>query len=182
MRAAVAVAGTVLAAPAFAQDTTTEGLVIDLAGGEGGTPEGVLAMFLAAIMEPYAHAVASLALWAILMLVVTIVAVATPVRDRTPSGHPVRDYADKGYRAARAHRNAVEAAGPFVAATVAAILAGASPVWVNWLASLFVVARAATFAVHVWTENQMARSATWAAGTLCVVGLALSGLIAALAG
>ena len=142
----------------------------------------VTPIVLASAFAPYAHALAALAGWALLMLVITIVSVARQPRERTPSGHPVRDYADPGYRASRALANAMEATGPFLAATVAAILAGAPSFWVNLLASVFLVARVATFVVHVWTENQPARSATWAVAVLCLLGLAGLALVSAFMG
>ena len=70
--------------------------------------------------------------------------------------------------------------GPFIAATVAAILAGASPFWVNVLASVFIVSRVVTALVHIRTENQPARSATWMVGMICVLALAVMAVLAAL--
>nr|WP_275296996.1 MAPEG family protein [Jannaschia sp. Os4] len=133
------------------------------------------------LFAPYAHAVASLALWALLMAALLVGSTMGKARARTESGMIVRDYSDPAYRRDRAFRNAIEANGMFVAATVACILAGASPLLTNLLASAFVVARVATAAVHVFTENQMARSATWTVGALATLGLALLGLWAALA-
>ncbi len=144
-----------IAGPALAQDVAGTGDV------------------LRSVAAAYGHALVALAGWAVLMPVLAILAVATPYGERTPSGHPVRNYDDRGYRAHRAQMNAIEAAGPFVAATAAAILAGAPPFWVNLLASAFLVARIATAAVHVGTVNQTARSATWAVGLLCTLGLAI---------
>ncbi len=69
--------------------------------------------------------------------------------------------------------NALEASGPFIAAALAAILAGASPFWVNLLASLFIAARIATAYVHIATTNQTMRSVFWAIGMLCCLGLAI---------
>ena len=128
---------------------------------------------LRSVAALYGHALVALAGWAVLMPVLAILAVAIPYGERTPSGHPVRNYDDRGYRAHRAQQNAMEASGPFVAATVAAILAGAPPFWVNLLASVFLVARIATAAVHVGTVNQPARSATWTVGVVCTLGLAI---------
>lgn len=141
----------------------------------------VTPMVVGPLFAPYSHAMAALAGWALLMMAAAVLSVAKAPRERTPSGLPVRDYADPGYRAHRALGNAMEAAGPFVAATVAAILAGASPFWVNLLASVFLVARVAMLAIHVGTENQPARSATWAVGMICVLGLVLMALWSAFA-
>ena len=135
----------------------------------------------AAAFAAYGHALASLAGWALLVLVVIVLTVVNRPRERTPSGHAVRDYTDRGYRASRALGNALEVSGPFVAATVAAILVGAPPFWVNLLASVFLAARVAMVAVHVGTENQPARSAAWAVGLVCVIGLAIMALVGAFA-
>lgn len=120
----------------------------------------------------YGHAIVALSGWAVLMLGLAIAAVAVPCGEKTASGHPVRNYGDRGYRAHRAQMNAIEAAGPFIAVTAAAILAGGPPFWVNLLASIFLVARVATAAVHIGTTNEPARSATWSVGVLCILGLA----------
>jgi uncharacterized MAPEG superfamily protein len=120
---------------------------------------------------PYAHAIASLGFWALLCVALIPLSVIGTARARSDSGHPVRDYSDPVYRRHRALQNAIETSGPFVAATVAAILAGAPPFWVNLLASVFIIARYSTAITHIVSENQPLRSATWAVGMLCLVGL-----------
>ncbi|UWQ17811.1 MAPEG family protein [Jannaschia sp. M317] len=129
----------------------------------------------------YAHALASLAIWAILSQVLAGVSTIGRTPDRAPCGKPVRDYSNPVYRRERAFANAIESSGPFVAATVAAMLVGASPFWVNLLASVFVVARIAMAVVHVRTENQTMRSAFFAIGLFMTAGLALLALIGAFA-
>jgi uncharacterized MAPEG superfamily protein len=135
---------------------------------------------LRVLMEPYAHAIASLAFWALLCLALIPLSVIGKARGRTESGLPVRDYSDPAYRRHRALQNAIETSGPFVAATVAAVLAGAPPFWVNLFASVFVFARFSTAIIHIVTENQMARSATWAVAMLCLVGLTGLAIFAAM--
>lgn len=132
------------------------------------------------IFEPYAHAIASLALWAILVSV--LAALSTRGRDgmaRCDCGKPKRDYSDICYRRERAFMNAVEGSGPFIAATLAAILAGAAPFWVNLLASVFILARIAMAFVHIRTTNQPARSAFFSLALLCVFLLAIMAFVAA---
>ena len=128
-------------------------------------------------MEPlvaYGHALTALALWAVLVIVLSPVSVQTRTAgSESASGKPRKDYSDRGYRADRALMNAVETSGSFIAATLAAILAGATPFWVNLLASLFILARVAMAYVHIMTVNATLRSALWAVGTLCILGLAL---------
>ncbi|WP_375228090.1 MAPEG family protein [Roseobacter sp. S98] len=130
--------------------------------------------------DAYSHALAALALWAVLVSVLGMVS----TRGRSPEnrcdcGKPKRDYANPVYRAERAFMNAVEVSGPFVAATVAAVLTGAAPFVVNLLASLFIVVRVAMAFVHIRTENQSARSACFAAGLLCILALAVMAVVAA---
>jgi len=128
----------------------------------------------------YSHALAAMSGYALLMIVLTALSVVGRGDDqRTASGAVKRDYANPVYRRARAQANAVESAGPFVLATVAAILAGAAPFWVNLLAALFLVARIAMAAVHIGTENQPARSAFWSISMICVLALGVLGLFAA---
>lgn len=124
----------------------------------------------------YAHAILSLALWAVLVLVLSAISTVGRTPDRAPCGKPVRDYANPVYRRERAFANAVETSGPFVAATAAAILAGAAPFWVNLLAAVFVTARLAMAVVHIATEVQWARSLFWTIGAVSC--LALAGLAA----
>ena len=132
------------------------------------------------IFDAYSHAIASLALWPILQIVLSMLSnVGLSAENRTDSGHPKREYSDPAYRRSRAFANAIEMSGPFIAATVAAILAGASPFWVNVLASVFIVSRVVTAVVHIGTENQIARSATWMIGLICVISMAVMAALAA---
>lgn len=120
----------------------------------------------------YSHAIVALALWAFLVSVLSgLSGVGRTAENRCECGKPERDYANPVYRRERAFMNAVETSGPFVAALVAAILAGAAPFWVNAAASLFVLARLATAFVHIRTENQTMRSLTWFIGLLCILAL-----------
>lgn len=130
--------------------------------------------------EAYSHAIASLGFWAL----INIVLAGVSTRGRTPEnrcdcGKPKRDYSNPVYRADRAFMNAIKNSGPFIAATVAAILAGAAPFWVNLLASIFIVSRIAMAVVHIRTENQPARSAMFVIGFVCMLGLSLLAVIAA---
>jgi uncharacterized MAPEG superfamily protein len=168
-------AALLVAAPAAAQEAAGDPFAgVPL---EGAPP---LHMLVPAMLDPYAHAVAALAIWVLLMAALLVGSVVGGPRARTRSGLPVRDYSDPAYRRDRAFRNAIETSGMFVAAIVAAILAGAPPFWVNLAASVFVVARVAMAIVHVFTEIQPLRSAFWSVGALCILALALMGLVGAL--
>lgn len=120
----------------------------------------------------YSHAIAALALWAIMVSVLG----ALSTRGRTAEGRcdcgkPKRNYDDPVYRSERAFMNAVESSGPFIASTLAAILIGASPLWVNIFASVFIVARVGMAFVHIRTTNQPARSLFFSLGLFCILGL-----------
>jgi uncharacterized MAPEG superfamily protein len=133
------------------------------------------------LFAAYSHAIASLGLWSILIcLLAAYSTVGREPENRCDCGKPKRNYSDPIYRRERAFMNAVEGAGPFIAATVAAILIGASPFVVNLLASVFVSARIAMAGVHIWSENQMLRSLFFMIGLLCILGLAGTAVVAAI--
>ncbi|MGB3556174.1 MAG: MAPEG family protein [Jannaschia sp.] len=140
---------------------------------------GDVAVVLA--FAPYAHALAAMAGWGILMIVLSFLSIFGAPRGRTPSGMPVRDYSDPFYRRDRAFRNAVETAGLFLAVTLAAILVGAAPFWVNLFASVFLAARIAMAAIHIGTEIQPLRSVCWLTGTVCCLALGIMALFGAFA-
>ena len=79
----------------------------------------------------------------------------------------------------RAFQNAIETSPAFLATTLAAILAGGTPLLVNIFASLFIVSRVAMAYVHVKTEIQPLRSALFGFGWLMIIFQALTALWAA---
>jgi len=126
---------------------------------------------------PYSHAIACLALWALMNVVLGMVATRGRTdAGRAPSGKPIRNYSDPVYRADRAHMNAMENSGPFIGAVVAAILAGAAPFWVNVFACVFLVARVAMAFVHIRTENQPMRSLFFVIGMVSILALVVMAL------
>lgn len=132
------------------------------------------------IFAPYAHAIAALALWGLMVTVLGMLStVGRTAEGRTESGLPKRNYADPVYRRVRAQMNAVESSPAFIAATVAAIMAGAAPFWVNVFASLFLVLRLGMAVVHIRTENQPARSAFFAGAMLFNLALVVMAVGAA---
>ena len=89
---------------------------------------------------------------------------------------PSQDYADPAYRWDRAHLNLIETYGYFAGITVAAILAGVSPFWVNLLAVIFLVTRLIVAVVHVRGIGQQAngpRTMIYVAGWFCALALAV---------
>lgn len=126
--------------------------------------------------DAYGHAIAAMALMAVIVLAIgPVSALRKQAAGLAPGATPPQDYANPAFRWHRAHGNASESMGVFAAVTVAAILAGASPLWVNWLASLFVVARVAMLVLHVGGIGRAdvgPRSFAYVAGALCCFGLA----------
>lgn len=128
----------------------------------------------------YAHAIAALALWGLMVTVLGMLSTrGRTAEGRTESGLPKRDYSDPVYRRVRAQMNAIETSPAFIGATVAAIMAGAAPLWVNLFASLFLVLRVGMAVVHIRTENQPARSLFFATAMLCNVALVVMAIVAA---
>lgn len=128
----------------------------------------------------YSHALASLALWGVMISVLGALSTrGRSAENRCDCGKPKRNYDDPAYRSERAFMNAVESSGPFIAVTVAAVLLGAAPFWVNVFASAFIVARLAMAFVHIRTTNQPMRSVFFGVGLLCILALAILPLGAA---
>ncbi len=127
----------------------------------------------------YGHAIVALALWALLVCVLAALStLGRTAEARCGCGKPKRNYADPVYRRERAFMNAVETSGPFIAATLAAILIGAAPFWVNLLASVFIAARLCMAVVHIATTHQPLRSLFFIVGLLCILALAVSAVLA----
>ena len=56
--------------------------------------------------DPYSHAIASLALWGLIMIALSMVSTGGKVpKDRAESGLPKRDYSNEAYRRHRAFQN-----------------------------------------------------------------------------
>ena len=100
-----------------------------------------------------------------------------------PGATPSEDYSDPAYRLHRAYQNGAETLPVFATVTIAAILAGASPFWVNLLASLALVTRVAMLVVHlrgIGKPHSGIRSVFYVAGWACmlVTGiLAIAGVL-----
>ncbi|MDW4496893.1 MAPEG family protein [Sulfitobacter sp. D35] len=137
------------------------------------------------ILAPYSHAAVSLALYALIALL--LAPLAGIARDRagvTPGQRPPADYARKGYRISRAHANAAENAGIFAAVIAAAVLTGAAPFWVNLFASLAVLARVVMVWVHVQgigSANMGPRSFAYVFGWLMMLLIAIMAVFAGFA-
>lgn len=133
----------------------------------------------------YGHAIVAMAVFALVGLLLGPVAAARcTAAGHAPGEVPKPDYGDANYRLMRASLNAVETAALFTAVTVAAILAGASPWWVNLLASVFLVSRLAVAVIHIagiGQPNMGPRSIVFVIGWACCVILAIMAVVAVFA-
>lgn len=134
----------------------------------------------------YGHAIVAVAATALIGLVLNpLSAIKKSAKGVTSGSLPEPDYADPTYRWARAYLNLTEMMGLFVGATVAAMLAGASPFWVNLLASLFLLSRLVVAVVHVrglGKPDTGLRTAIFTVGWAAAIGLSLLAIAAVFAG
>ncbi|MDF1671742.1 MAG: MAPEG family protein [Roseovarius sp.] len=134
----------------------------------------------------YSHAIVAMAATAVMLLIMgPLSAMKKTKLGLAPGATPEADYGSRCYRWHRAFGNLSESIGPFVAVTLAAILAGANPFWVNLLASLFLVARLVLAVVHVngiGKPDMSVRSYAYVAGLLMCLILAGMAIVAAICG
>ncbi|MGB7262839.1 MAG: MAPEG family protein [Albidovulum sp.] len=98
----------------------------------------------------YGHAIVSLCLFALITLLLSPLSAAGKEKaGLTPGSMPDAKYGESLYRLCRAHMNAVETMPVFAVVVFAAMVAGASALWVNILASAFLVSRLLMLFVHV---------------------------------
>lgn len=98
----------------------------------------------------YGHALVAIAIWILVVQGLSAwVGAAKANAGITAGATPPEDYENQCFRIHRAYENSVANLSLLVAAIVIAILAGASPFWVNLLASIAVVARLVMVFVHI---------------------------------
>ncbi len=135
------------------------------------------------IFAQYSHAIASLVIFTLIVLFMSpFSALAKAGKGLAPGATPDQDYSDKAYRLNRAYLNGTETLPAFLTVTVAAILLGASPFWVNLLASLALVARVVMLVIHlrgVGKPHSGLRSVFYVVGWACMAVLGLMALVAA---
>lgn len=128
------------------------------------------------IFAPYGHALVSIALFAVIGLILGPVGAAISTgRGYDPGAIPKPDYGDISYRLTRAYQNAMETMGFFAGVTLAAILAGADPWWTNTFASVFLVSRILLVVVHLagmGPKNFGPRTIVYVIGWVCLLALA----------
>lgn len=131
----------------------------------------------------YTHAIASLALLSLILLVMSpLSALKKQAAGLAPGGTPTESYDDAAYRFNRAYLNGVETLPVFLTVTVLAMLTGVSPFWVNLLASLALVSRVVMLVVHirgVGTPFTGARTFAYVGGWACMLVTGVLALVAA---
>ncbi|MFA3917578.1 MAPEG family protein [Ruegeria hyattellae] len=129
----------------------------------------------------YSHAIASLVIFTVILLVMSpLTALAKQAKGLAPGATPEQDYGDRAYRLNRAYLNGTETLPAFLTVVVAAILAGASPFWVNLLASLALVSRLLMLFIHIkglGAPNTSLRSFAYVGGWLCMILIGLLALV-----
>ena len=130
----------------------------------------------------YGHAIVAMAATALLGLLINpLVGIAKMKSGHQAGGKPENNYEDVTYRVDRAYANLTEVMGLFVAATVAAMIAGANPSWVNWLAVIFFISRVLHFIVHyrgIGKMHQGPRTFIFVVGWACCIVLAVLAIFA----
>ncbi len=130
----------------------------------------------------YSQAIASLVLFTLVVLALSpFSALAKAGKGLAPGATPEQDYSDKAYRLNRAYLNGTETLPAFLTVTVAAVLVGASPFWVNLFALLFLVARLIMLVIHlqgVGKPHSGLRSVFYVTGWVCLVVLGVMALVA----
>lgn len=134
------------------------------------------------IIAPYGLALATLAaIGALGLLLSPLSALKKQASGLITGAAPAEDYADPAYRWNRAFMNLTETYGYFAGITVAAILAGASPYWVNLMAAIFLVTRVLVAVVHVMGIGKPAnglRTILYVIGWAAVLVLAVMTVVA----
>jgi uncharacterized MAPEG superfamily protein len=91
----------------------------------------------------YRPAIAASMVLCLLVLTQTVLGVifGIVVGPEEPGGKYKGDYGEFGFRTLRSYSNSTETIAVFAFSLLLAMIAGASPGWVNWLAVLYIVAR-----------------------------------------
>ncbi|UAB89769.1 MAPEG family protein [Ruegeria sp. SCSIO 43209] len=135
------------------------------------------------VYAEYSHAIAALVIFTLIVLFMSpFSALAKAGKGLAPGATPDQDYSDRAYRLNRAYLNGTETLPAFLTVTVAAILLGASPFWVNLLASVALLARVVMLVIHlrgIGKPHSGVRSVAYVVGWACMFILGLIALVAA---
>lgn len=135
------------------------------------------------LFAEYGHAIASVVIFTLIILFLSpLSALAKQGKGLAPGATPEQDYSDKAYRLNRAYLNGTETLPAYAAITVAAILMGVSPFWVNLLASVVLVSRLVMLFVHIrgiGKPHSGLRSVLYVVGWACMFVMGIMALVAA---
>lgn len=136
------------------------------------------------VYAEYSHAIASMVIFTLIILALSpFSALAKAGKGLAPGATPDQNYSDQAYRLNRAYLNGTETLPAFLTVTVAAILLGASPFWVNLLASVALIARIVMLFIHmrgIGKPHSGLRSVFYVIGWTCMVVMGLMALVAAI--
>ncbi|MDU9002657.1 MAPEG family protein [Sedimentitalea todarodis] len=132
----------------------------------------------------YGPVLASVALFAVVvMLFSPLSALQKGKQGLAPGAEPAADYSDLAYRLHRVFENGTDTLSIFLATAGIAVLAGASPFWINLLAALTLASRLFMIFVHVaaiGSPHNGLRSIAYVVGWVCMLAMAILGLVALL--
>ena len=138
------------------------------------------------IFANYSHALAALAGFALIVMILSpLSAIPKEKANLAPGSTPSGDYDSQAYRLNRAYLNGTESLSAFVTVTLVAMIAGANPTWVNWLASLVLMSRVLHVFVHIQgigRPHRGPRTFLYVFGWACMIALGVIGIAAALSG
>jgi len=131
----------------------------------------------------YSHALASLAAFALIVLLLSPLSAIPKEREKLAPGSDIpQGYDNRDYRVNRAYLNGVETLAAFVTVTLVAMLTGANPFWVNLLASLALVSRVIHLFVHIrgiGRPHRGPRTFAYVFGWACMIGIGILAIVAA---
>lgn len=134
-------------------------------------------------LAAYSHAIASVVIFTLVVLLLApFSALAKQGKGLAPGATPEQDYADRAYRLNRAYLNGTETLPAYLAVVMAAIVMGASPFWVNLLASVALLARLAMLVIHIrgiGKPHSGVRSVLYVVAWACMFVMGLMALVAA---
>ena len=126
-------------------------------------------------ISDYGHAIVALLLFNIIVLFQSaLVGAGKASAGLTPGSNPEPDYSNSLFRLNRSHQNGVETLAAAAIAIFTCIALGVSSLWVNVLASAFLVLRVAYIAIYARNfgkQTQGARTFAYVGGWACLIVL-----------
>ena len=122
-------------------------------------------------LVPYMFTVWALGMSGALLLIQLLVVDLAGIKARHRPGTPVEaDHGDFLFRATRAHANTNESIAAFILLVLFGVLSAASPIWLNALSWVYVVARVAHMVCY-YAGFQLPRSVAFGVGLVALFGM-----------